>query len=123
MTAVGSRGTARRGPPKPRPGPTARRSGYVVAAAVNAVLLYLVDVRPGWDAVPFLTADTTLVLGAVNASLVAGLRLDRAVALEAPQGRIERAVGDPPEPAERLRELPGQLVAVHRLLLEEPQDR
>ena len=44
-----------------------------MAAAVNAVLLYLVNSRPGWDTVPFLTDDTTLVLGAVNASITAGL--------------------------------------------------
>ncbi len=48
---------------------TASRVGHAVAAAINLVILYLVNVRPGWDAVPFLTADTTLVLGIVNLSL------------------------------------------------------
>ncbi len=51
----------------------ARRTGYVFAVGVNAVLLYLVNVRPGWAAVPFLTADTSLVLGAVNASIAVNL--------------------------------------------------
>ncbi|MGA5298385.1 hypothetical protein ACPCHT_00570 [Nucisporomicrobium flavum] len=61
---------------KRRPAPAARRFGYTVAAAVNVVLLYLINVRPGWDAVAFLTPDTTLVLGLVNASLIVGLVVD-----------------------------------------------
>jgi len=50
-----------------------RRLGYTIAMALNAVLLYLVNVSPGWRAVPFLTDDTTEVLGWVNASLVASI--------------------------------------------------
>lgn len=56
-----------------RPGPTARRFGYLVAIAVNAVILYAANVRPGWDAVPFLTSDTEQVLGLVNASIVVSI--------------------------------------------------
>jgi hypothetical protein len=56
-----------------RPGAASRRFGYLVAAVVNALLLYLVNRRPGWEAVPFLTSDTTQVLGIVNASIAAGL--------------------------------------------------
>jgi hypothetical protein len=59
--------------PQQRPKPAARRVGYTIAMAVNAVLLYLVNVSPGWDAVPFLTGDMTRVLGWVNASIVAGI--------------------------------------------------
>ena len=44
--------------------------------------------------------------------------LDRAVALEPAQRRVERAVGDAPERAERLAEALLQLVAVERLLLQ-----
>jgi hypothetical protein len=44
-----------------------------VGAAVNAVLLYLINREPGWDAVPFLTSDTTQVLGLVNASIATSL--------------------------------------------------
>lgn len=55
-----------------RPGPAARRFGYVVAALVDLALLYAVNVWPGWDVLPFLTSDTTEVLTLVNASLVAG---------------------------------------------------
>ena len=84
--------TARRQPLRPRPGPGARRSGYVVAAAVNALLLYLVNARPGWDAVPFLTEDTTLVLGAVNASMTAGLLANLLYLIADP--RRLRAFGD-----------------------------
>ena len=58
---------------KKRPSVGARRFGYVVAALVNAAMLYLVNVWPGWDAVPFLTDETTQVLGLVNASMVIGI--------------------------------------------------
>lgn len=51
----------------------ARRAGFLVGSVINAVLLFLVNVRPGWEAVPFLTADTTLVLGLVNATLLVAL--------------------------------------------------
>ena len=47
----------------------AHRVGHVVAVLVNLLILYLVNVRPGWDAVPFLTPETTQVLPWVNASL------------------------------------------------------
>lgn len=43
--------------------------GYAVAAAINGLLLYLINVRPGWQTVPFLTEDMRLVLGLINASL------------------------------------------------------
>jgi hypothetical protein len=45
----------------------------VIGAIVNAALLFMVNVRPGWRLVPFLTDDTPLVLGLVNTSLVVGL--------------------------------------------------
>lgn len=50
-----------------------RRVGYAVAVAINGVLLYLVNVWPGWQIIPFLTQDFRDVLGLVNASLVAGM--------------------------------------------------
>ena len=55
------------------PGPASRRFGYVVGAAVNALLLYLINRNPGWEAVPFLTGDTIFVLGLVNTSIAVGL--------------------------------------------------
>ena len=58
---------------KARPSLAARRAGYVVAVLVNAAILYAVNRTPGWDAVPFLTAQTQDVIPAVNASILAGL--------------------------------------------------
>ncbi len=53
-----------------RPGPATRRFGYGIAVLVNAALLYAANVWPGWESVPFLTSDTTQVLGLVNASII-----------------------------------------------------
>lgn len=55
------------------PGKTFSRTGYVVAAAVNAVLLYLINGRPGWAALPFLTSDMNDVVTWINVSLVVGV--------------------------------------------------
>ncbi len=68
-----------------RRGPAARRAGYVLAAIVDAVVLVLLLGSPGWEAVPVLTADTTLVLGWVTASLLAGAVVN-----------LLRVVADPP---------------------------
>jgi hypothetical protein len=76
----------------PRPAVASRRIGYVLAAAIDAALLYAMNVWPGWDAVPFLTSDTTAVLGPVNASLLVGL-VANAVYL-ARDARPVRALGD-----------------------------
>jgi uncharacterized membrane protein YfcA len=46
--------------------------GYAAAAVVNAVIIYLINVSPGWEELSFLTDDTRQVLGLVNVSLVAG---------------------------------------------------
>ncbi|MFI1991512.1 hypothetical protein [Actinoplanes sp. NPDC020271] len=56
-----------------RPPLTARRAGYGIGAAINAVLLYLINGRPGWTVVPFLGDDTAAVLPWINASLIVGL--------------------------------------------------
>jgi hypothetical protein len=56
-----------------RPSRAARRAGYVIAAMINAVLIYLVNDRPGWQAVPVLTDSTREVLGIFTVSLVAGI--------------------------------------------------
>ena len=53
-----------------RPVVAARRAGYVVAVLVNAAILYAVNVWPGWQALPFLTDDVSLVLELVNASIL-----------------------------------------------------
>jgi hypothetical protein len=56
-----------------RPAVAARRFGYVVTVLVNAALLYAANGWPGWEAVPFLTGDTRLVIGMVNASIVVNI--------------------------------------------------
>lgn len=69
-----------------------RRSGYAGSVVVNLLLLGLVNTWPGWEAVPFLTASTTLVLGVVNASFVARVVADLVnLLLDLPR---PRALGD-----------------------------
>jgi hypothetical protein len=53
-----------------RPSTASRRAGYVIAAAINAALLWFIHVWPGWDAVPFLTTDFDTVLWLIDLSLV-----------------------------------------------------
>jgi hypothetical protein len=52
------------------------RFGYLLAIALNAVFFYLVNVRPGWQAVPFLTSDTPQVLRLLNLSVLAGMAIN-----------------------------------------------
>ena len=59
-----------------RPSAATRRAGYVAGAIANAVLLWLIHVWPGWDAVPFLTADFENVLGLVDLALVVTIALN-----------------------------------------------
>jgi hypothetical protein len=59
--------------PTRSPSVASRRVGYAVAGLLNVGLLYLVNVRPGWQAVPFLTEDTGRVLVLFNLSVIAGL--------------------------------------------------
>ena len=59
-----------------RPSAATRRAGYVAGALVNAVLLWLLLGWPGWEAVPFLTADFETVLGLIAFSLVATIALN-----------------------------------------------
>jgi hypothetical protein len=75
-----------------RPGPGQRSLGYVAAIAVNVALLYLINKSPGWQAVGFLSGDTTLVLGLVNASIVAGVAMNFVYLVSDPEWL--RALGD-----------------------------
>jgi hypothetical protein len=59
--------------PARRPSVGARRTGYVIAALFNMAMLYVINIWPGWQAVPFLTDDTHRLLTLVNLSVVAGL--------------------------------------------------
>ncbi len=56
-----------------RPPRGTRRLGYLLSAAVNLVLLWAVNIAPGWGIVPFLTEDFARVVGVVNASLLVGV--------------------------------------------------
>jgi hypothetical protein len=56
-----------------RPSAGARRGGYVGAIVVGAALLFVLNGWPGWQAMPFLTSDTSQVLWLVNLSIAAGL--------------------------------------------------
>ncbi|WP_206797022.1 hypothetical protein [Amycolatopsis sp. MtRt-6] len=58
---------------KTRPPVRSRRAGYLLGAVLNGVLLVLVNGRPGWEAVPFLTPAFSSVVGLVDLVLVAGL--------------------------------------------------
>lgn len=46
-------------------------TGYLGSVIVNAVILCLINVAPGWEVLPVLTPETNQVLGLVNASFVA----------------------------------------------------
>ncbi len=50
-----------------------RNFGYTLGAVVDTFVLYLVNVEPSWQAVPFLTDGTRQALGLVNLSLAVGL--------------------------------------------------
>ena len=49
------------------------RSGNVGSAVINALLLWGINIWPGWQILPFLTPDMTRALDLINASLIASL--------------------------------------------------
>jgi|SRR5512133_1658521 hypothetical protein len=75
-----------------RPVVAARRAGYGVAVLVNAAILYAVNVWPGWQALPFLTDDVSLVLGLVNASILVNVVANLVYVVADP--RWLKALGD-----------------------------
>jgi hypothetical protein len=56
--------------PARRPPVAARRVGYAIAAVLTAGFWYVVNVSPGWQALPFLTGDFVRILALFNVSLV-----------------------------------------------------
>lgn len=52
-----------------RPSTASRRTGYLIGALINAAVLYVLFVEPGWRELPVLTEDTTRVLGLFSLSL------------------------------------------------------
>lgn len=69
-----------------------RVAGYLIGAACNAVLLFLINASPGWQAVPFLTPATAQVVGAVNLALAVGLAVSLMLSIGDPPWL--RAIGD-----------------------------
>jgi len=59
--------------PARRPSAGARRAGYGLAIVFSTALLIVLNGSPGWEAISFLTNDTTQVLWLVNLSLAAGI--------------------------------------------------
>jgi hypothetical protein len=84
MTTLSPR-TETRSEPKPRPPRAARVFGYGLAAAINAALIWIVNVAPGWRWVPFLSEEFASVLGLVTLSLLVGLLLNLAYVAYDPQ--------------------------------------
>jgi hypothetical protein len=77
---------------RPRAARGARRFGYVVSVAVNLVMLALIHAWPGWDVIPFLTAQTTDVLPYVDASIVATILVNTLYVVR--DDRVVKASGD-----------------------------
>jgi hypothetical protein len=57
-------------------GDLARRSGYVIAIAVNVVMLYVVNNLLAWNILPFLTDDFGRVLWLIDISLLATIMVN-----------------------------------------------
>lgn len=71
--------------PRGRIGRQARQFGYLVAAAINAVMLYVANRLLEWEWPSFLTQDFDQVLPIVQASLIAGVVINLAyVGFDAP---------------------------------------
>lgn len=58
---------------EPRPSPSIRRSGYLVALVVNAAMIFVVFNLLDWGVLPFLTTDFTLLVPLIVVSLVASI--------------------------------------------------
>lgn len=50
----------------------ARAAGYTVAVVINSILLYVVNIFPTWEAVPFLVASAATVVPILNLALTVG---------------------------------------------------
>ncbi|GAA0250497.1 hypothetical protein GCM10010492_58350 [Saccharothrix mutabilis subsp. mutabilis] len=55
------------------PRPTPPRTGYLIAALVDVVLLYLINGYPGWRALPFLTEAARDVVVSFDIALAVGV--------------------------------------------------
>ncbi len=59
---------------------------------INAVLIYLLNVHPGWQSISFLTPATAQVIGFVTLTLAAGIAANAVYFVAEP--RWLRAIGD-----------------------------
>ena len=75
-----------------RPSTASRRFGYLVAVVITVVGWFLINVRPGWEALPFLTPATTEVLRLLNLSLAVSVAVNLLYVVRDP--RWLRALGD-----------------------------
>ena|SRR5437773_2709641 len=75
-----------------RPSAVARRFGHLVAIGCGVAMLYLVNVWPGWQVVPFLSDDFPKVLGLLNFSIGLGILLNVVYLVTDP--RRWKAAGD-----------------------------
>jgi hypothetical protein len=74
MTALVTR--AQRSGTRPRPHRGARVVGYLVAVAINAGLIWVVNAVPGWRSLPLLSGEFSRVLGIVTISFMVGLAIN-----------------------------------------------
>jgi hypothetical protein len=70
--------------PAERPPRGARRVGYASAAVVNLVLIWLLNVAPGWEWLTILTDEFASLVGLITASLVVGAAIDLAYVVADP---------------------------------------
>ncbi|MDO8107980.1 hypothetical protein Q6348_12315 [Isoptericola sp. b441] len=89
---AGAPASRRRRRPAARPSRGARRAGYLVAVALDLVLLGLIFRWPGWESLAFLTQDTTVVLPWVAAQIWTGVAVN--LVWVAADPRWLRALGD-----------------------------
>jgi hypothetical protein len=92
VSSVLERPSAPSEPPQLRLPTPAKRFGYLVAAAINGVMLWVVHQLLDWRWPGFLTDDFELVLGLVTASLIASIVVNLVLAVHH-RGRF-RALAD-----------------------------
>lgn len=76
---------AQRTPTLMQSGLWARRVGFVVAIAINIVMLWVANNLLGWDVLPFLTADFGRLLWLIDLSLAATIAVNAFWVLYDPQ--------------------------------------
>jgi hypothetical protein len=72
--------------------PAGRRVGYVVSVVIDVLVLWLVNVSPGWEAIPWLTGGFAGLLWLVNLSFALNLLFNVAYVIN--DATWFRAIGD-----------------------------